>query len=377
VSTTTAQQIVPYQHEHKDGVIDLWAAVFDADVDEKRRYFEWKYEQNPYISAPILFIALDGERVVGTRGFHGSQWKTREGSVVIPCAEDFAIAPEHRNGSLATSIMHAALDDLEQRGYEFVMNASGGQATVLHSLAMGWKSIGAMAPVARRADRGRARLAVDRLARKARSYWRPGRLLRARYRDVVYGKPFDRLDRVSGLRAPGNDTTIVVERSPDPRMLAGVAARLHDDGRIRHVRDAGFFRWRFGHPDREYRILLSECDGEFDGYMVIARGAQSFPFQISAWEGISQGVREGLLAFALSEGGFVALGTWTASLPEADRDLLERSGFRPTELELRRRGMPCVLLRKLGAAGGDWSMAGVPALDPSNWDIRLIDSMHG
>lgn len=233
-----------------------------------------------------------------------------------------------------------------------------------------------MAPVARRAERGRARLAVDRLARRARRYWRPGRLVRARYRDLVYGRPFERLDRAAGRRPSKHGATIVVASSPNPIGLADLVTRLPEDGRIKHVRDAAFFEWRFANPSREYRFLLSERDGQLNGYMVIARG-DSMPFQISDWEGTTHEVRTELLEFVLSEGGFVALGAWTASLPDASRDLLERTGFRPTELELRARGMPCVLLKKLGTPAGDWSIAGMPALDPSSWDIRLIDSMHG
>ena len=147
---TSGYEIVPYRPELKEAVVDLWQTVFVTDHFDRRSYFEWKYEQNPYIPEPILFLAMDGNgRVVATRGFHGSRWQTADASVVIPCAEDFAIAAEHRSGGPGTALMRVALADLEQRGYQYVLSASAGQTTVLHSLAMGWKSIGAMEPVGR------------------------------------------------------------------------------------------------------------------------------------------------------------------------------------------------------------------------------------
>ena len=109
--------------------------------------------------------------------------------------------------------------------------------------------------------------------------------------------------------------------------------------------------------------------------MAIGR-SHPVPFQIVDWEGTSPAVREELLESALSLGGFSVLSTWTSSLPDSSKELLQRSGFELTEAGLRSRGMPCVLLKKL-RADGDWYVAGVSALDPSNWDIRLIDSMLG
>ena len=66
----------------------------------------------------------------------------------------------------------------------------------------------------------------------------------------------------------------------------------------------------------------------------------------------------------------------TSSLPDESKALLAGADFRPVELELRARGMPCVLLKKLGASG-DRSIGGVPAVAPAHLDIRLIDSMSG
>ena len=240
----------------------------------------------------ILFVALDETgSVVGTRGFCGGRWHTPEASLTIPCAEDFAIAHDHRDSGLATAIMRVALEDLEQRGYEYVMNSSGGQITVLHSLAMGWKSVGAMEPVARLVRHRRALLGMHRLSRRARRLWQPGRRARNIYRKLHGGErsSFERLDRVERESSAEPRAEIVVESSPHPAELADMPARIPLDGRIRHVRDAAFFEWRFGNPTREYRFLRYELDGRTEGYLAIAfyssYAPPTPPFSIVDWEG--------------------------------------------------------------------------------------------
>ena len=337
----------------------------------------------PTLPEPVLFVALDeNQSVVGTRGFHGTRWHTPQGSTVIPCAEDFAIAHDHRNSGLATAIMSFALEDLEQRGYEYVMNASGGEITVLHSLAMGWKSVGAMEPVARLNWQERARHGLhEKSLQSPRRLWRPGRISRAVHRKLYdVGKTsFARLDRTTHHAAREARAEVVVSASPDPAALADMVGRLPSDGRIRHVRDPAFFDWRFESPVREYRFLSYELDGRVEGFMAISRHRSPTPptppFHIVDWEGTSLEIRAELLEVALACGGFEGLGAWTASLSDESKALLARSDFRPVQPERRARGMPCVLLKKLGPPG-EWSIVGVPATDPTRWDIRLIDSMR-
>ena len=194
----------------KEQIIALW--------DRPRRYFEWKYEENPYFREPVLFVAVDAEgRVVGTRGFCGSRWHTPEEAVVIPCAEDFTIADQHRNAGLATAVMRTAFDDLEHRGYPYVMSASAGEITVLQSLAMGWKSIGGMEPVGASGTANAGRTRFSRRPEQAAQ--RPERSFRAA-----------RSRRRSTVRHPSG--TIVVESSPRPAAMAELADRLPFAGRI-------------------------------------------------------------------------------------------------------------------------------------------------
>jgi hypothetical protein len=59
--------------------------------------------------------------------------------------------------------------------------------------------------------------------------------------------------------------------------------------------------------------------------------------------------------------------------------LLKRYGFTATDMEMRKRGMPCILLKNLrGDARADsWVLGSGSILHAPRWDMRVIYSMHG
>jgi GNAT superfamily N-acetyltransferase len=364
--------------QQMDRIVELGSIAFEVDAGAYREFLQWKHEQNPYSREPLFYVALDAnERAVGMRTFYATRWSTGEGEVEIPAADDFAIAAEHRHTGLATSLMRSALDDLDQRGFEYVLSTSAGEVTALQSLAMGWRSVGAMEPAERNPLRRRAPLAVrrrvpHRIRPLLRSFRRRGNPGRAR-------SGFEALDAAGGRRSVERGATVVVTSSPNAEALADLESRLPRDGRIRHVRDSAFFRWRYANPAREYRFLLYEVEAQLEGYLAIARCrylGSATPLLIVNWAGTTPEARAELLECALARCGTSDIRVWTASLPPESKVLLARSGFRPAQPDLRARGLPCVLLRKLGESG-EWLLGGAPAVDPTRWVLSLIDSMIG
>jgi GNAT superfamily N-acetyltransferase len=358
-------EVVPYRPELLEPMVRLYTQVFTRSPQECRDYLDWKYWRNPYLDEPLLFLARDDSgAVVGMRGFYGTCWQFAGQRVVIPCADDFAIAAAERNKGLMTAIMRTALDSLVRRGFGYTMNASGSELTVLQSLAMGWKSLGPMEPVARMTRLERARRVIVRAARRA-SLWRfvPTSM-------TYPSGSFAELDRRGG-EARARAGNVVVESSPRPEAMAQLVRSNADDRRIRHVRDADFFRWRFGNPTREYRFLYYERDGALEGFVALAGYRRSnLQFNIVDVEARDDAVLAELLESACAWGRFPAIGAWLTSHSPAARRLLTRYGFVPIDRGLRARGMPCVLLKKIGPDENS-------AIDRAAWDIRLIDSMQG
>ena len=85
---TMTYRFVEYSPEYKEQISALRSRTFGGDLAFNTGYFEWKYEQNPYLEEPHFYLALNGEEVVAMRGFYGSRWQVGQWTSVV--ALDFA-----------------------------------------------------------------------------------------------------------------------------------------------------------------------------------------------------------------------------------------------------------------------------------------------
>ena len=357
----TKAEVVPYDPGLKEEVANLLTLLVSHDPAQARRYFEWQYEENPYFKDPILYLARADGRIVGMRGLVGAKWQAGPNGapVVIPYPDDNIVAPDRRASGIVTLIMGAMLADTRARGYSLLCNVSAGLVTNLASFAAGWKRAGSAEPVARSEHPGRLELGSSN------------------------AEAFQRLDRAGGGTGSGADSAITVTDAPRPGAMAALVERLGYDGRMRHVREAAWLAWRYRHPLREYRFLWHETAGILDGYLVVRRytdpRAQSRRADIVDWEASGEAIDSVLLNRVIEWGRFAELGCWTATLLEGRHRLLTQARFEPTDLDLRARGMPGILVIAQGREGSadGWNLNGRPLLDLAQWDLRQIYTMHG
>ena len=62
-------EIIPYESEFYQQVIDLFKYLLGSDKNRNKDYFNWKYKDNPNAEYPIGIMALYKRRVVGFRGY--------------------------------------------------------------------------------------------------------------------------------------------------------------------------------------------------------------------------------------------------------------------------------------------------------------------
>ena len=73
-----------YQPKYREEIIQLQTALWSPDLALNSAYLAWKYDQNPYLNQPLIYLALQNERVVGMRGLNGAQWEIAQtGQTVI------------------------------------------------------------------------------------------------------------------------------------------------------------------------------------------------------------------------------------------------------------------------------------------------------
>ena len=376
-------EIIKYQAEHKPLVADLQRELWSTDVNLNTRYFEWKYEQNPYLGEPLVYLAIHQGKLVGMRGFHEARLEAGTPTHIFPVliAGDAFVAPAHRDRSLVTRIMKMADADLVDRDYSYVLSIGGASPiNALGLVSLGWKSAGMLQPL------GRA-TRIATLIQEARNAM--GRLpLIWRFSDAHFmstpsqRNPFRHLDkRLNGGGARAGPP-IAVEREPRVQSMAALVQRLGHDGRIRYTRDHEYLAWRFANPLSDYRFLYWE-ERPQDGYLVLNRRVSD----LEAWdrvyiadlEATDMRVRRELISAAIRWGRFPKLVTWAGSLGKDEIQLLTSQAFIPVDRQRTVRGCPCILVHPLRKQlqASNWMLGGRRILGLENWDFRVLYSMRG
>ena len=374
----SAYEVVRYRSDLRHEVGALQRHLWGGDEAANIAYLEWKYERNPYVSTPMVYLAVHDGRVVGMRGLYGSCWEIgpRAERFLIPCADDFVIAPEHRNHGVFGLIMSAVRGDLAAQGQRIAFSLSAGPTTLAGSLAGGWRSPSSVREVERRSAATSRWRELARRMRRLPIVWRWADMVPERRRRSGAAQ-FRRLDG-RARRAPDGGR-VWLSRTPDVDAMAELVGRLGHDGRARQVRDARYLSWRFANPQHEYRFHYAGR-AALDGYLVLqAYRRQNRPgVNIVDWEAATPASRAALLRAAVAWGGDADLSAWTISLPEAARALLAEAGFAPAQRGRLMREGPRLLVWVIdGRAGGEPVLAERRLLDVSSWDMRMLYSMAG
>lgn len=364
----TKYEIVKYNPEFKSRVIELQKHLWSPDLSVNTAYLEWKYEQNPYINTPLIYLALCKEQVIGMRGMFGAKWQVgNPGQTFLgPCSADSVIAPAHRNRGLSTKIMGTGLNDLADMNYNYVFGLSSSPVIRLGYLTTGWRSVGHLQTMLWKAYH---RIILHRL----RSYvTRLPFLSSPKEHD-----PYHFLDKNAMKRKVSS--YVSVEHAPRPEAMAELIERIGTDGRIRHVRDQEYFSWRFNNPLSRYRFLFWE-GSRLEGYLILQSRFNKNALRvinIVDWEATNSQAQSDLLEATMHLGNFDVLSIWTATLPDAVKVLLKKNGFKLcSEAKSIAEYRPTVLIRPVrdDMLKTNWIIAGGRLLDLSNWDLRMIYS---
>lgn len=372
--------IVEYTPEHKQAVLFLQTRLWSTDPDINRRYFDWKYARNPYCSDPRIYLALAQGEVVGMRGFYPSCWEfgSSKRSAAVLVADDLTIREDRRNQGLMTRIMRTALADLRQHGVEYVFNLSGGPLTVLGSVAMGWRSVTRLGPIARSTRVHSAAAGFRRGLSKVRYLRRFSSS--ARLCTPAERRPFARIDAAAPCVSELG-VTVCVERSARVDAMAELIRRKPHDGRIRHVRDAAFLAWRFANPLHEYRFLYAGKE-LLDGYLILQRpvaAVNGYRVSIVDLEAADDRTRRALVEVAIRHGAFAELNAWSATLDPSIVAVMRHMGFEASDRHRTVHGLPCILVRATDDTRleDDWRIHGMRLVDAANWDHRMIYTSAG
>jgi GNAT superfamily N-acetyltransferase len=364
--------------------------MWGSDMALNSSYFEWKHNQNPYVEEPIFFLALYEGRVVGVRGMCGSRWDFGQPGKIYNCLADVdsVVSPDHRRQGLLTRMSMAALEELKTSTYEYVITLSANRYSSAANIKMGWRNVGyfgsaqqyAGGSLAKGGTSARVRGKGSKIPLIPTAYRRMRKFLKRKSpqaREKL--PPFHELDERYARREVHIKRNISLDKHPRPKMMAEFINRIDTNGRIRHVRDEEFFKWRFQNPRSSFRFIFWE-ESQLSGYLILhAQAYKPGVITIVDWEAENEKIRTEILKTAIEMGKFKILSLWSGSLSadtrkilsDFDFDFVEPSGDPDQDADLSHILLKPTRQEKLHDG---WAIGDSDLLELANWDLRAIYS---
>ena len=348
-------EVTPYQSEFKVQVVDLMRYLWRGDSASNLAHFEWKYEDNPHAGGPLGILALQGQQVVGFRGYFAARFELsgRNDNIVLLRPGDTCVHPEHRRTGLSVAMGNLAMQEYADR-HPLFLNLSCTRNSLPGYQRMGFLPLAPKASVARYSLFGLARYILA---------------------------PKEQLPLRAGDFAHGRSGAVLVSDAPRPgEMAALIAAQTPQDARLRPYQDAAFFLWRYRNPQQKYLFYYLMQDGGISGYLVLRLSPNNRRGYIVDYEGEGESTLRQILVHIIKGRQFDVL-----SIPSYGTDVvlgraLKAVGFRANGLvriiEKRLHGELPVLVRPVRKdfAEDDLFVEGVDVRKIENWALKPICS---
>jgi hypothetical protein len=366
-TTAKSYSVRPYEPRDRDSVLALYTEVFG---EQPEGWFDWKYLDTPATDEPVIFVAEEGDELIGARPTLPLEMQVGAERRLAVVLVNPMVHPDHRRRGIFNQMAEYSREHLAERAPSIAIGFPG--EAVKDALVKRHSTfaldVGVVAPTP--------------------SYFRiqnPGALAATKTDD----ERFRTLARASAPLATGylalrdafasSSDTLTVRRHADPPIDALVSlADDHSREMVRVARDETFYRWRFADPSYEYatytarrgdRLLAAVVVGQPTVRTVSARNVH-----VTETLPLDGGDRQ--QANALSH----LLGRVASDY--ADADLLMAAGTTMPERLLRSRGfhsntsLPLSMVTESGylvarpltdAEVRDWTIGGVDASNPENW----------
>jgi GNAT superfamily N-acetyltransferase len=206
-------------------------------TDSDARFLAWKHLENPFGASP-MWVAVDGERIVGFRTFLRWELVQPSGAVVRAVrAVDTATDPDYQGQGIFTRLTLDALGALADEGVDLVFNTPN-ERSLPGYLKMGWREVGRL-PVAVMPTSFRFPVVV---ASARQSAGREG--------------------------VPTTAGGAIEEAFSDDRGVERLLGSVAGPSGLATRRTVTLFRWRYGLSELGYRALAATAGSVEDGVAV-------------------------------------------------------------------------------------------------------------
>ena len=229
-----------YEDTDRDGVLGLLANLWKGmNLSERDKKFRWRYEQNPYSTSPLIFVAADHDKIIGFRAMVHQKFTRKEEIYDVFSPADAIIDPEYRKMGIFSVLNKMAIefvnDHFADKG--IILNTSSNELSTPAYLNLGWQKTD-----------GRK---VYGYKFSLRSIFKKSTF----FDDKVVTKGSDKVQFSMHLE-PDELSPLFDSRSSD---------------KIQNIRDINFFKWKYSQADVDYQFVRLFENEILQSYVVLKK----------------------------------------------------------------------------------------------------------
>ncbi|MEN6554383.1 MAG: GNAT family N-acetyltransferase [Methanobacterium sp.] len=236
--------IIKYKNEYKQDLIKFLAFFYNSlDYEERKRLFEWRYENNPYTKYPYIYLAFDKEEIVGFRAFVIQKFTLKDKEFLLGTPADAVVHPQYRRKGIFSKLTEFALSDMYQNSnVRFLVSLSANDASEAGNVKLGFVPIG----------RRKYMFLVSTL-----------NALKTSFRDNVFQNKYS-----VSLK---EDIKIEISKELRSKEISKLMNKFLDKNKIRNVKDVVFYEWAWGSSPYEYTYAYCTRKNELVGYICLEK----------------------------------------------------------------------------------------------------------
>ena len=227
-----------YKEEDREQVIKLLKHLWKFSDNDKHKYFDWKYTQNPYTQTPMGFVALDKDKIVAFRGYMIQPMHYKENVFLNASLADTVTDPDYRRKGLFSKITEYSIQELDKdKNYKVSSNSSSGGATLNGYLKLGWIP----------------------LAPRNQLFSFSINSLRTKKREIEFPKEIKQK----------NKETIILSKSPKISEMAVLAEKESEQNTVSIKKDPTYLKWRLSSPNGNFLYIYYYKEKELVAYIIL------------------------------------------------------------------------------------------------------------
>lgn len=241
----TEYEIRRYQPDDRDAFLTLYKEVMGTEKDAT--WFNWKYENNPYVDHVPMFVSVTEGDIVGARPFFALKMSHQGDEWVGLQPGDTMVHPDHRRQGLFTRMTERSIE-YYGNDHPLMFNFPNHRSRPGY-LKLGWEIVSERSSYYR--VESPRQLATQNSSNPI-----------VRIGGVVATPGFALFNRMKGMFTTVDEDVSVRREDTVPAGELAALYRQRVPERIHAVRDETFYEWRYTNPDWRYTTYLAEIDDE-------------------------------------------------------------------------------------------------------------------